>query len=455
MGNAMTDVHPTRAALRTSTPRRAWLVWTVGVLAYVVAVFDRTSLGVAGVAAAERFDAGASVLSTFAVVQLLVYAGMQVPVGVLLDRFGSRAMIVAGALLMAAGQALLGQTISLSGAFTARVLVGLGDAMTFICVLRLVPAWFPARRVPTMTQLTGLVGQAGQIASAIPLAALLAGPGWTTAYTAAALAGLVVAVAVLVFVRDSPPGAPSVRASRGAREVGQELAGAWLEPGTRLGLWTHFTVQFSGTAFALLWGYPFLVSGVGLTGRQAGALLTVLVVGGMVSGLVLGRLTRRHPLRRSNLILGIVGMTIGAWTVVLLWPDRPPVWLVVCLVLVLATNGPASMVGFDFARTFNPASRLGSATGIVNVGGFVATLLCIFGIGVVLDLQAPSGRYGMDELRLAMCVQYLLWSFGLVGIMRTRTLARRRLAAQGTTVLPLAQAVRVRREQRRRSRTSG
>ena len=440
------------AATNPRLPRRTWVVWGVSLLAYVVAVFNRTSLGVAGVDAAERFDASASVLSTFAVIQLLVYAGMQVPVGVLLDRFGARAMLVCGGVLMAAGQALLAQTTTLPGAFTARVLVGLGDAMTFICVLRLVPVWFPARRVATVTQLTGLVGQVGQIASAVPLAALLAGPGWSTAYTAAAATGVLVTLAVFVLVRDAPPGTSAPRASRGLREVGRELAAAWLEPGTRLGLWTHFTVQFSGSTFALLWGYPFLVSGLGLAAGTAGTVLTVLVVGGMASGPVLGRLTARHPLRRSNLILGIVAMTVAAWTVVLLWPGRPPLWLVVGLVLVLATNGPASMVGFDFARTFNPVTRLGSATGIVNVGGFVATLLAIFFIGVVLDAQAPSGGYDLDDFRVAFCVQYALWAFGGGGIMRTRRLARRKLAEQGTTVLPLAQAVRLRRQQRRDDR---
>ena len=63
-----------------------WLVWAVGVAAYVVAVLQRTSLGVAGLEAADRFDASASVLAMFAVLQLLVYAALQVPVGVLLDR---------------------------------------------------------------------------------------------------------------------------------------------------------------------------------------------------------------------------------------------------------------------------------------------------------------------------------------------------------------------------------
>jgi MFS family permease len=87
-------------------PRLAWLVWGVGLLTYLVAVLQRTSLGVAGIEAADRFGASASMLAAFAVLQLLVYAGLQVPVGVLLDRTGPKRLIVTGAVVMAAGQAL-------------------------------------------------------------------------------------------------------------------------------------------------------------------------------------------------------------------------------------------------------------------------------------------------------------------------------------------------------------
>src|SRR3954462_12742378 len=138
---------------------RAWAVWAVGLAAYVVAVLHRTSLGVAGLDAQERFHIGAGALASFAVLQLLVYAALQVPVGLLLDRFGSLRLIVGGALVMAAGQALMAVSDGVTGAVAARVLVGAGDAMTFISVPRLVPQWFPARRVPVVTQLTGLAGQ--------------------------------------------------------------------------------------------------------------------------------------------------------------------------------------------------------------------------------------------------------------------------------------------------------
>jgi len=114
---------------------RPWIVWATGLLAYIVAVLDRTTLGVSGLDAADRFGASPSVLSTFVVLQVIVYAGAQVPAGLLLDRFGSKALILSGAAVMASGQLVLAFTESLPAAVAARAVVGLGDAVTFISVL--------------------------------------------------------------------------------------------------------------------------------------------------------------------------------------------------------------------------------------------------------------------------------------------------------------------------------
>jgi MFS family permease len=163
-----------------------------------------------------------------------------------------------------------------------------------------------------------------------------------------------------------------------------------------------------------------------------------------------GVLVQRHPLRRSWLVLGVVGLNVGAWTAVLAWPGRAPGWLLVILVMALASGGPGAMIGFDFARTFNPPNRLGTATGIVNVGGFVASLITIQLVGLVLDARTGAAvQYGLDDFRVAFCVQYLVWAVGLVGVLRARRQVRRRLAARGVVVPPIRQAVAAYRRRRR------
>ena len=426
-------------------PLRAWLVWAVALLAYVVAVFHRASLGVAGLAAQDRFEAGASAVSLFVVLQLAVYAGLQVPVGMALDRLGSRRMILLGALTMATGQLVLALADDVATAVAARVLVGAGDAMTFISVLRLVSLWFPGGRVAVLTQLTGLLGQAGQIVAAYPLVALLGSRSWESTFAGAAAVGVLVAVLVAVAVRDVPAGT-EVAPAQSMEQVRHHLRDAWHEPGTRLGLYTHLSTQFSATVFGLLWGFPFLTVGQGLAPGTAAGLLTLLVVSGMVFGPVIGQLCGWWPLRRSVLVFGILAATTTVWTVVLLWPGRAPLPLLVLLVLVLSTNGPGSMIGFDYARTENPAPRLGSASGMVNVGGFLASLLLVLAIGLVLDARTPgaSTDYSLSSFKMAFALQYLLWLIGLAGVIRHRRHLRARMATDGVVIAPLHVAVRAR-----------
>lgn len=401
---------------------RAWLVWSIGLLAYVAAVLQRTSFGVAGLAATERYAIGPEALSLFVVVQVVVYAGMQIPSGLLLDRYGSRRLLVIGSAVMAAGQLLLAVTALLPLAITARVLVGAGDALVFLSVIRLIPRWFPVRRVPLVTQLTGIFGQAGQILSAIPLIAVLDAYGWTSAFGAAAAVGVLALVLVVAVVTDAPTPLPPPAGAVSIRELAGRLRAVWLRPGTRLGFFTHMATQFSGTVFALLWGVPYLVAGQGLSEIAAGAMLTVFVVASIVVGPLIGEATARRPLRRSWMVLGIIGANAVMWTIVLALPGPAPGWLLVVLVVVMATGGPGSMIGFDYARTSNPPENLGLAQGVVNQGGFLASLVVIGAVGAVVG---AAGGYGFDAFRLAWTVQYPVWLIGGAAVVITRRKARR------------------------------
>ena len=411
---------------------RPWIVWATGLLAYIVAVLDRTTLGVSGLGAADRFGASPSVLSTFVVLQVIVYAAAQVPAGLLLDRFGSKVLIFSGAAVMASGQLLLAFTESLPTAVAARAVVGLGDAVTFISVLRLVPHWFSPRRVPLVTQLTGICGQLGQVLSAVPFFALLAGAGWTTAYVSVAAIGVLSMVLTLALVKNTPNGVVVPTHTTSIRETLASVKTVWLRPGTRLGFFTHMGTQFSVTVFALMWGVPYLTEAQGLSTGAAGGLLTISVVAAISSGIVVGIFTGRLPHRRSRLVLGIIGANALAWTVLLTLPHRAPVWLLVALIVVISVGGPGSMVGFDFARTFNSSATLGTAQGMVNMGGFVASLLVMQAMGLILD---AAGDFSFDSFRLAWTVQYAVWILAVVGIHITRRKARRLMRLEDERML--------------------
>jgi MFS family permease len=409
--------------------RRAWVIWLVGLAVYVLAIFNRSSLGVAGLLATSRFGISATQLSFFTVLQLVVYAGLQVPIGVLLDRFGSRLLLLSGLVLMTVGQVAFGFASSFPVAVLARALVGAGDAMIFVSVIRLVTLWFLVRQAPMITQLTGQLGQLGAIAAAAPLSIALHHLGWTKSFAIASSLGILGMVGVALMIKDSPYAREEVARVK-MRALARTLRLVWGNPGTRLGMWSHFTSQFSGTVFTLLWGFPFLVSGEGLSSGTASTLLMVMTAWIIVSGLVLGTLVARYPFYRSWMVLGVVAAMALAWAVVLLRSSPAPLWLLVVLVCLMATGGPASMVGFDLARTFIPVEASGRANGFVNIGGFSASLVSMGLIGVLLDWHSGGGgadTYDLADFRAAMSIQFVFWAFGAVQILRFRRKAIRHL----------------------------
>ena len=136
-------------------------------LVYIVAMTGRTSFGVAGLEAIDRFEVDASRIAVFTSVQLGVYALAQIPTGLLIDKFGPRRLLVIGSIIMGIGQMVLGFTANYWVAIAARMLIGLGDATAFLSVMRILPYWFPLHRTPMFTQVTSSLGQLGQFMSCL------------------------------------------------------------------------------------------------------------------------------------------------------------------------------------------------------------------------------------------------------------------------------------------------
>ncbi|KKB98532.1 MFS transporter [Mycolicibacter arupensis] len=414
---------------------RPWIVWGTGLLSYLVAVLDRTTFGVSGLDAAERFHAGPSTLSSFVIVQLIIYAAMQIPAGVLLDRFGPRAMITTGVAVLSAAQATLALTESLPVAVGAYGVIGLGDSFIFISVIRLLPNWFAPERVPLLTQLTGICGQFGQFLSAVPFLAILLHGGWTAAYLSAAGLGLFAGVLTIIVARDAPAGAPTAAHARTFREAFGEIKMVWSRPGTKAGFFTHMGNAFSPGVFALMWGVPYLTTAQGLSRGMAGAALTLSVAPFIVVGLLVGTLSARWPQHRSKVALTMMALIVVTWTVLLALPNPAPHWLLVVLILVISAGQPVSMLAFDFARTYNPPAALGTAQGMVNTGGFIATLLVMQAMGVVI---AMTGGYSFSAFRLAWTLQYVVWAVAAIGVISYARKARESEALGETPLLVAA-----------------
>ncbi len=407
--------------------RLAWRVLIFAAIAYLVSVTQRTSLGVAGIEASDRFDTTAVQLSYLAVFQLVVYASMQVPVGLLLDRYGSRRLITLGALLMAIGQLLVAIAPVLSLAVIGRGILGLGDAFTFISVLRLVHTWFDAKRSAILQQYVGNIGQLGQIASAIPFAYILGLSGWTVAFVSLAALSAIIAALSWLLIQDR-------RRSENVSswpEAFQELRETISQSGTRMSFWVHFTAQPTPVTFGLLWGVPFMVEAQGFDPWIASAGLTFMVLWGIVAGGIIGPLSARRPEYRKRIVLTQMLIIFISWSVVLLHPAPIPLWLLIVLLIGITPGGPVSFLAFEYSAQLIPEKKRGAANGFINTGGFFAALLIIFTVGLGLDFALATGisesRFAIEGFRIAMIGQGLILLFGLSMFLRENTKTQNQL----------------------------
>jgi nitrate/nitrite transporter NarK len=394
-------------------------------------------MGSASLAAAERFHTNAEQLASLAVLQITIYALMQVPVGFLLDRFGARALLFFGAVAMAAGQVVVAFSLTLDQAILGRVLVGLGDAFTFISLIRVINGWYSGRRASQLQQWLGNLGQLGQVLSAVPFASFLALTDWQTAFLGVSSASMLAALLVLIAVKNERVATSEKPLALSFANIRKQFRANLSNPGTRFAFWVHFSTQSAATVFVLLWGFPFLERGEGLAKAVASALISSMVFVGIFTGLFYGWLCGSKPHLRYRLVVA-VSLTIAAmWYLVLLWPGVAPIWLCVALVAVLGGAGPASMIAFDFSKTYTPIERLGSANGIVNIGGFFATLVTMYLVGVALDLAHASRSahlalgstapdlYSLESFRIAMWIQVAVILLGCLGLRREYRLVKK------------------------------
>jgi MFS family permease len=423
--------------MRRARPRRDSVAvrgWLAAVLVYVTAGFHRSALGVAGLDAADRFEISPGALSVFVLLQLGVYAAMQVPTGILVDRFGPRRLLLAAASMMATAQLAFAVAPDYPSALAARTLLGAGDALTFVSLLRFVSLHFSARRYTAVIALTGMLGAIGGLAATVPLNAALHSLGWTPTFAGAATASIVAIVVVWTLVPEADP--PSSRGGRRpgdmvavAERIRADVRAAWARPGTRAAFWVHSATMPFPTMFGLLWGVPYLVS-QGFSRAGASAVLSLTVVTGVTSNLFIGATLSRFRAARLPFALTVGGGIVIGWGILLFGFDgRPPHFLLALAVALSAVGGPASAIAFSLARDYNPTSLVGTASGIVNVGGFAASIVAAVTVGRVLDI---AGVQDVTAFRVAFALAAAIQAFGAVQAVRWyRRLRARVLDAQG------------------------
>ncbi|HJB62707.1 MAG TPA: MFS transporter [Candidatus Microbacterium pullistercoris] len=391
-------------ALLSHSPR--WLrvaVWVFACVAYLSAIMSRTSLSATSAIASDRFSLTSDDLAAFGILQLLVYAAAQIPIGMLVDRLGGRTVLLGGLVIIAVSQVLIGFGEGFSALLVARALAGLGDAMVFPSAVRLIAVALPTRWTPLGTQSIGIVGNFGMVITATPLIMLIDVTSWPTGYAVmAAFTGVIaLGAAVVLAMMGRDPSRTASGESFGS--VMRGTVAAMRERGSWFAFSAHVITAAPFTAFVVTWGPLFLAHGAGLDSGQIGVYLLSIPLIGMVAGLAIGRAIVGRPRVRTAIIVAVALLQLVTWGLVLIWPTPTPAFALVFLAVALSVGGPASLTAFEISRDYVAPSLAARANGVVNTGGFSGALVTIWLTGAMLTAQGAEtpDDYSMELFRIA------------------------------------------------------
>ena len=375
----MSDAHHPPARL-------AWGTWGLGAALYLFGFYQRVAPAVMTRELSEDFGLSGAALGNLSAFYFFSYVAMQVPTGILADRWGPRRLLTAGALVAGAGTLLFALAPTLAVAGAGRLLVGGSVAVAFVGMLKLASHWFAPRHFALASGMALLTGIVGAVSAGVPLRVAVDAWGWRPVMAVSAAVTLVLAAAIWLVVRDDPREKGHASHFAGASHEAHSVLGGLREVLRYRNTWLLSIVPGGvvGTllAFAGLWGVPYLTTRHGMSITEAaGATSTVMVawaLGGPAFGVLSDRLGRRKPLYAVG-----VAIVMLAWIPVLFaTPSRP------VLAALLAVAGFASgcmSPGFAYAKESVPPPLAGTVSGVVNAGVMAGPMILQPSIGWVLD----------------------------------------------------------------------
>jgi len=371
-----------------SVRQRRAALWTLLAAGFLFVNFHRTATAVLADSLARTFDATGSQLGLLHASFFYIYATLQLPAGLVVDRYGSRWVGAVGLVVMSAGVLWFARSETLLTAFLARAVVGFGGSVLYIATLRFCANWFRPDEYATMTGYTVAAAGAGGILATTPLALAIDRVGWRLAVLATGVTTAVLAVAIAGAVRDDPPADADVAPTVDASDDVASLADIAANTRTVLGeveTWLMGLLLFLvlGVNFTVLglWGVPFIADTYGVSVARASTYVLLGNVGFVLGSPAFGALSDRTGWRTELVVATAVAFTL-AYGVLVLVPPLPVVGL--ALFTALLANGGVALV-FTVGKERHVPAVAGTVTGVINSLGYFGAALLPTVMGAVLD----------------------------------------------------------------------
>lgn len=347
-----------------------WLICLLAVLFYFYDFFLRVTPSVMIHPLMQQYGAGATEIGFISAFYYYAYTPLQIPSGVVIDKYSIRWTLTLSALLCAVGTLIFASFVNLTAAFIGRALMGIGSAFAFIGALKLAALWLPKRYFALFSGLATAFGVIGAVSADTILSRLVVSIGWRSSVYITAIAGFIIAALIFLVVRDKPSWVTRMPKSY------HSWKHTWKRVFELLKMWRFWINGIVGaclfvpvSVFASLWGVAFLIGSYHLSATESATAASLVFIGAAVGSPIAGWFSDLIQNRRLLLFIGTLATT-GLSLVLIYISGLSPITVLILLFLIGVFAGPQILV-FAIAREISPPRSTGISTASTN---FIVTL---------------------------------------------------------------------------------
>ncbi|MBS4218559.1 MFS transporter [Bacillus sp. FJAT-49711] len=377
-----------------------WVVFATVLLTYFLIVSQRTAPGLITDQLMHDFKVSAATIGLLTSIQFFAYASLQVPVGILSDRFGPNLFLVIGALLNGVGTLVYSIAPNEFILFIARMMVGIGDATIWVNLVLILSQWFKVKEFIGLLGIAGMSGSLGVLMATVPFSAWINLTGWRSAFfTVGIILCLCACLLYYVLVRKPKQIIKNYRViniMNDQTEPKREKTAMLLRRiFSDRQAWATFLCHFGlvGTYIGFIgsWAVPYGIHVYGMSRSSASQLVMIGLIGALIGSPVATWIASRlGTIKRPYLIFHLI--IFLSWLALFIAGGKPPYGILIILFLVIGFGNGASSLTFAVVRESFDIKVVGVVSGFANTGGFLSAVLLPSIFGKVLDYfqAAPS-----------------------------------------------------------------
>ncbi len=354
-----------------------WSIWWLLTFSFILVLFFRLSTAVITDNLSNELGFTQLQISNIASLALYSYAIMQIPSGILIDKYGARKISSIGMIIGGIGSILFGFMNNIYLAYISRIMVGAGTSVIILSMFKLQGNWFKKEEFASITTKFSFIGNLGSVCATFPLVYLNDFIGWRNSFILIGTIGVVIGFSIYIIVRDTPKEynfdeiniveVQQIKLKEGLKSVFTNKA-----------TWYNSLILFSlvgiSTAFTSLWGVSYITDVYDVSKNVSAFIISFFTYGFVAGSIIMNFLFSK--IEGSNFKILKVGalLNILIWTyIIFICNGKPPIIILAILLFIIGCITMAHLQAFNDVKYKNEEKYSGLSTSIVNTSEFLGS----------------------------------------------------------------------------------